>query len=591
MPAGFKAISPDATRSDRQLGAAAIIGTFAKLRAAHRDHQSSSLRIPGSSILTARARRRIEGWKTMARHPLKGSTKALLPDAQVVGQADPAERLEVSIRLRRKDQAGFESHLAAITAGGQPISRESYADLFGADPADVAAVEDFAAAHGLHTVQKDHGRRTVVLSGTVAQFNEAFGVDLKQVEHDGGTYRGREGDILLPDTLADKVEAVLGLDDRPVARPHFRRHQPPGNVLWHAVDNTQATSFPPTQVASFYQFPNGAGAGQTVALIELGGGYRSADLTAYFKSLGVKKPKVTAVSVDHGKNSPTGDANGPDGEVLLDIEVVGAVAPGAHIVVYFTPNTDAGFLDAITSALHDQTYKPSVISISWGGPESSWTQQALTSYDQAFQSAAALGVTVIVASGDNGSSDGVKGAGNNVDFPASSPHVLGAGGTHISVADGKITAEAVWNDGANGGAGGGGVSAVFALPSWQQGLQVTATGGGKTPLTKRGVPDICGDADPESGYVVRVDGSNTVIGGTSAVAPLWAGLIAIINAQNGRPVGFANPTLYKNPNAMNDVTQGNNGAFQAASGWDAATGLGSPNGGKIAALFASQTMS
>jgi kumamolisin len=527
----------------------------------------------------------------MARHLLKGSTKAQLPGAQVVGNADPAERLEVSVRLRRRDQAGFESHLAAVTSGGPPISRETYAERFGADPADITAVDDFASAHGLHTVQKDRGRRTVVLSGTVAQFNEAFGVDLKEVEHDGGTYRGREGQISLPDTLAGRVEAVLGLDDRPVARPHFRRHQPPANVLWHAASKTQPASFSPNQVASLYQFPSGTGAGQTVALIELGGGYRVADLTAYFKSLGIKKPKVTSVSVDHAKNHPTGDANGPDGEVLLDIEVVGAVAPGAHIVAYFAPNTDAGFLDAITTALHDTKHKPSVISISWGGPESSWTEQSFTSYDQAFQSAAALGVTVIVASGDNGSSDGVKGAGSHVDFPASSPHVLGAGGTHITAVDGKITAEEVWNDGADGGAGGGGISAVFALPSWQQGLQATATGGGKTALAKRGVPDISGDADPESGYVVRVDGSDTVIGGTSAVAPLWAGLIAIINAQNGKPVGFANPTLYKSFSAMNDVTQGNNGAFQAATGWDAATGLGSPNGGKIAALFAGQPMS
>jgi kumamolisin len=527
----------------------------------------------------------------MATHPLTGSSKTLLPGAQVVGNTDSDERLEVSVRLRRRDQAGFERHLTAVTGGGQPISREEYAERFGADPADIAAVEDFAAAHGLHAVQKDRGRRTVVLAGTVAQFNAAFGVDLKQIEHDGGTYRGREGEISLPDSLADKVEAVLGLDDRPVARPHFRPHRPPGNVLWHAATKTEATSFSPNQVASAYQFPGGTGAGQTVALIELGGGYRTADLTAYFKAQGIKKPKVTSVSVDHGKNHPTGDGNGPDGEVMLDIEVVGAVAPGAHIVVYFTPNTDAGFLDAITTALHDEKHKPSVISISWGGPESTWTAQSLTSYDQAFQSAVALGVTVIVASGDSGSSDGVSGGGNHVDFPASSPHVLAAGGTHITVTDGKITAEAVWNDGANGGAGGGGVSAVFALPSWQQGLQVTATGVGRTALTKRGVPDISGDADPESGYVVRVDGSNTVIGGTSAVAPLWAGLIAIINGQNSKPVGFANPTLYKNLGAINDVTQGNNGTFEAASGWDAATGLGSPNGSKIAALFAGQTMS
>src|SRR6201999_281747 len=129
--------------------------------------------------------------------------------------------------------------------------------------------------------------------------------------------------------------------------------------------------------------------------------------TTYFKGLGVTAPSVTAVGVDGGQNTPAGDPNSADGEVMLDIEVAGAVAPQATIAVYFAPNTDAGFLDAITTAIHDTTHKPSVISISWGGPESAWTQQAMTAFDQAFQAAAAIGITVCVASGDNGSSDGV----------------------------------------------------------------------------------------------------------------------------------------------------------------------------------------
>jgi kumamolisin len=269
---------------------------------------------------------------------------------------------------------------------------------------------------------------------------------------------------------------------------------------------------------------------------------------------------------------------------MLDIEVAGAIAPKAKFAVYFAPNTDAGFLDAITTAIHDKTNAPGIISISWGGPESSWTQQALTAFDQAFQDAAALGITVCIASGDDGSNDGVGDGANHVNFPASSPHVLACGGTRLQAAGSSISAETVWNDGANGGASGGGVSAFFPLPDWQNGLKATKTGGGSEALTNRGVPDVSGDADPESGYNVRVDGSNTVVGGTSAVAPLWAGLIARLNAKRGTSLGFVNPLLYKTPSAFRDITEGNNGAFQASPGWDACTGLGSPNGPELAKL-------
>jgi kumamolisin len=276
---------------------------------------------------------------------------------------------------------------------------------------------------------------------------------------------------------------------------------------------------------------------------------------------------------------------------MLDIEVVGAVAPQASIAVYFAPNTDAGFLDAVTTAIHDKTNKPSVISISWGGPESSWTEQSMTAFDQAFQSAAAMGITVCVASGDNGSSDGVNDGGDHVDFPASSPHALACGGTRLQASGNTITSETVWNDGAQGGAGGGGVSTFFTMPAWHDGLQTTQTSGGTAPLTMRGVPDVCGNADPETGYQVRIDGTDTVIGGTSAVAPLWAGLIARINAAKGTPVGFINPTLYGTPTAFRDITEGNNGDFAASPGWDACTGLGSPNGGQIATLLGSAVTS
>jgi kumamolisin len=381
------------------------------------------------------------------------------------------------------------------------------------------------------------------------------------------------------------VEAVLGLDNRPVAYSQFRARRLAGNVHGYA-DRVDTTSFTPLQIASLYDFPSGTGQGECVAIIELGGGERPADLSTYFSSLGIETPpRVTVVSVDQAHNQPTGDPNGPDGEVMLDIEIVGAIAPGAKMVVYFAPNTDAGFLDAITTAIHDTTNNPSVISISWGGPESSWTQQSLAAYDSAFQSATAIGITVCVACGDKGSSDGVNDGGNHVDFPASSSYALACGGTSLRASGTAISSETAWNDGAQGGATGGGMSSVIPLPAWQKGLQVTLTSGGSRALTMRGVPDVSGDADPGSGYDARIDGTVTVIGGTSAVAPLWAGLIARINSAAGSSVGFINPRLYRTPSALNDITGGNNGHFAASPGWDACTGLGSPNGAQVAAVL------
>jgi kumamolisin len=273
---------------------------------------------------------------------------------------------------------------------------------------------------------------------------------------------------------------------------------------------------------------------------------------------------------------------------MLDIEVAGALAPAAQIGVYFAPNTEQGFIDAVTQAVHDQTLKPSVVSISWGGPESGWTQAAATTMDQAFQDAAALGVTICVASGDGGSADGSTDGSAQADFPASSPNVLGCGGTRVTAAPGgtTIAGEVVWNDGAQGGAGGGGISTLFPVPAYQQNIDLPASANaGAGP--GRGVPDVSGNADPQSGYQVRVDGQNMVIGGTSAVAPLWAGLIARLNSTLGRPVGFLNPQLYAHASALRDITNGNNGAYQAGPGWDACTGLGSPNGTAILAALRS----
>jgi kumamolisin len=519
-----------------------------------------------------------------------GSERHLVRGARLIRNAHPDQTIEVSVRLRPKSDPKSEAKRKELRSalekpGFTPMSRTEYENLHGADPEDLKQVRKFAQEYGLkvHETGTELARRTVLLSGTIANMEKVFNVELKEYSHPNGNFRGRVGSIGVPTEYADIITGVFGLDNRPQAEPHYirladsgkRKHQTPAS----------STSYDPNQVAQLYDYPTNNGSGQCIGIIELGGGFQPSDLSEYFSSLNITEPQVISVSVDGAQNSP-GNPNGPDGEVMLDIEVAGAIANGAKIVVYFAPNTDQGFLDAITTAAHDSTNQPSVISISWGSAESQWTTQAITNMDEALQAAAAMGITVCVAAGDNGSSDGVNDGSDHVDFPASDPYVLACGGTTLQASNGQIVSETVWNDeSTGGGATGGGVSDVFALPSWQEGFDVpapTVQGGG------RGVPDVAGDADPDTGYNILVDGESAVIGGTSAVAPLWAALIALINQGRGTPIGYLNPQIYTptvEASGFHDITQGNNGDFSAGTGWDACTGLGSPDGAKLLAAL------
>jgi hypothetical protein len=332
----------------------------------------------------------------------------------------------------------------------------------------------------------------------------------------------------------------------------------------------------PRRVADVYGVPTDcAGRGQTIALVELGGGFSPEEVGSYFAALNLPCPRVTAVSVDGARCGPTGEPDGPDGAVLLNIAVIGAVAPEARLVVYFAENTTAGFLNAIHSAVHDPVWRPSVLSIGWGSAERHWTRQSLLAFDEAFQSAGLLGVTVCVASGIEGSSDGVADGRNHVDFPASSPHVLSCGGTRLTSSRKRgLICERGWGGPRATGASGGGFSRVFGRPAWQQIGR---------PGSQRGVPDVAGNADPASGYRILVDGLWTVAGGTSAAASLWSAIIACANQRLGSPAGFVTPMLYaqRHLGIVRDITAGTNGAFSAARGWDPVTGLGSPRGRQL----------
>ena len=511
------------------------------------------------------------------REPFASSTTQLAaPEADFANQ-----QITVSVVVKRKAPLD----VTPFAEGGVRLSREQLEDLYGPDANSLSLVSAFAEANDLTVADAMPGTRTVHLTGTVAAMQTAFGTELRQVQSGAATFHVRQGSISLPVELETHVQAVLGLDSRPQAQPHSRRVEA----------HTTGVSYTPVQVGQAYNFPKNKATGQTIGIIELGGGYSLPDLQTYFQSLGLPTPAMTAVLIDGATNHPGTDPNS-DGEVMLDIEVAGAVAQGAKIAVYFAPNTDQGFLDAIVAAVHDKVNKPDVISISWGSAEKNWTRQSMLAFDSAFQSAVALGITVTAATGDNGSPDAVNDGANHADFPASSPHVLACGGTSLHATGATVQSEVVWNDLSSGhGATGGGVSSVFTVPSWQSGRKATSSQGVATALRYRGLPDVSANADPLTGYKVRVDGQNVVYGGTSAVAPLWAGLLATCYAQPPnqpaiKPV-FVTPKLYvvNESDIFRDITSGNNGGFKATAAWDACTGLGSPNGLAIERLIRAQS--
>jgi kumamolisin len=507
--------------------------------------------------------------------PLAGSSKPPIPGATEIGPWPAGEEIGVSVLLRRDPSLkGFPSleDLGVVPLGRRRyLGRPEFAASYAARLDDIEAVRGHAEASGLQVRTVDRVRRTVGLTGRVDAMGRSFGVELRRFEHPSAVYRGHRGPVHLPFELRDVVTGVFGLDARPQLRPHFRRNADP-----------RATGYAATAVAAAYGYPSQlTGAGECIGILEFGGGFSAADLQSYFSGIGLAPPSPFVVGVDGVGNAPTGDPAGPDAEVELDIEIAGALADGARLAVYFAPNTEQGFVDALTTAIHDAENRPSVLSISWGGPEESWSAQARSAFESACQDGALQGVTILAAAGDQGASDGAAGGVLEVDFPASSPYVVGCGGTRLALAGTSIQAETVWNDlSAGEGATGGGVSAAFARPGYQSAASVPGAPNG---FPGRGVPDVAGNADPETGYTVFVDGARAVIGGTSAVAPLWAALLARLGQGLGKPLGYANPLLYA-PNVsatFRDITSGNNGGYSAGPGWDPCTGLGSPQAGRL----------
>ncbi|GGB16957.1 kumamolisin [Puia dinghuensis] len=517
------------------------------------------------------------------------------PGAQVLGVADPDEWLELTIKLRRKKPLPEPGAAGATASGAKqaaPLTRAELEAQYGADPADMEKVSTVLTGLGLKILKEDAMTCTIRAGGRAAVVESIFQVRLFHYSHPKGNYRGRKGDLHVPAELAGIIVAVFGLDNRKLVkrRPLRRRVSSLEQAQRAAASRSW---FYPAELATAYSFPPGDGQGQTVGLLEFGGGFFPDDLATFCQNAKVDVPTVKPISVN---NTPTNQRDGAEGEVMLDVEVVAGVCPKATIVVYFSTFDEGGWVTAIDTAVHDQQNPLNVLSISWGYAEDAtgaWSPAALDAVNDSLKAAALMGVTICVAAGDDGSDDEVGDGHAHVDFPSSSPYVLAVGGTTLKRSGSGSTTETAWKDGDglrkdNGGSTGGGVSTYFARPSWQT-VNIDSVNPGS--IVGRVVPDVSADASANTGYWTVVDGQGGATGGTSAAAPLWASLIARLNAVLGKPVGYLSPLLYQagangqplGESACRDITSGNNdtasiGGYSAGPGYDAVTGWGSPIG-------------
>jgi kumamolisin len=524
-----------------------------------------------------------------------------MPGARVLGHANPNTTIEVTLKLRRKQE------LPEIN--GRPaesLTRKDLSQKYGASEQDIQAVTDVFDKYGLKVVDTNAASRTVRLSGPVSAMENAFMVKLFNYAHERGNYRGRVGHVHVPEELKEGViEGVFGLDDRRVARE--RRNPIRDAARGKTISKIPSSWYKPAELARHYSFPEGDGGGQTVGILEFGGGYFEKDLQAFCTLAGVGMPSVKTISVD---GTPTSAKDGAEGEVMLDVEVVAGVCPKATIALYFAQFTEQGWIANVDAAVHDDQNDPGVISVSWGFAEDAfiWTSQAMKQVNEALKEAALLGITVCIAAGDDGSSDGVLDGHTHADFPASSPYVLAVGGTTIPK-KGGAQSDIVWKEGDGlrddgGGSTGGAISKVFKRPPWQSKIGIHSVDPGA--LVGRCIPDVAANADWDaSPYLLVVDGGAEPNGGTSAAAPLWASLIALMNAKlgAGKRVGYLTPELYHSVGASTmgslgctDVNSGNNntasiGGYSARPGYDAVAGWGVPNGVKLLAALTGGTAS
>ncbi len=572
------------------------------------------------------------------RTPLRDSAAVHSAAAVDTGRSSPDARLEVTLVLKPpEDLEPARARVLAELVDAHPLAGPSLSvdDVHalrdpGADAFD--RVLDFARDFDLRVVDQSRLRRDVVVEGSVAQVEKAFGVELHHFGHPGGSYRGHHGPVDLPVSLSGVVDAVLGLENRPLHNSFAGTE---------AAQRTSVLRLSPQALARHYAFPASPGAAACrVALVEFAGGYHGADVSAYAERFRLPRPRVRAFSVAGGDEKYGANRPMPKGrlgrmldawdsartmsdlpgdrtqvgellatlEVTMDVELVAGLAGGAAVDVHFAPPGADGWRRVFFAALGEpvgdrrRVPRPVAVSVSWGGSESEFGPMYLRALHQALEAAAHLGITVCCASGDIGSSNTPGGSDRaNVNFPASSPAVLACGGTRLLADSRTIVGETAWKGEMLGAptATGGGMSGYFQRPAWQtrpgHGTpKPTWLAGDDPDFDGRWLPDVAASADFGAGPGMVVAGQDRVGGGTSAATPIWASLVTRLCGRHGRGLGYLNRWLYAAADECcrdvsggdNDVTGGRIPYFRAEKGWNACTGWGVPVGQALAARLA-----
>ncbi len=536
---------------------------------------------------------------------LSGHIPALVASSRNVSALSSTQPISLALSLPLHHQAELQDLLHGLSDPSDPrfgqfLTPEEFAARYSPTPAEYARVIAYAQAMGL-SVTATHPNRTLLdVAAPAGQVEKAFGLHLRvyQSRADGRTFFAPDAEPQVPSALASLVTGVVGLSSASRWEPHLHLHPAlaaAGEIsavldplsLDPAVAPQAGTGvsggLSPSDIKAAYNLSSVPqnGAGQTLGLFELDG-YTASDISTYVAYYGLPNVPLQNVLVDSVSGVPSNTSGAT--EVTLDIELQAALAPNASkIVVYEGPNSDAGVVDTYNKIAADNTAKE--ISTSWGEAENLASASVRNSENTAFQQMAAQGQSIYAASGDSGAND--NGSSLSVDDPASQPYMVGVGGTSLTTTSpgGAYQSETTWNN--NIGAGGGGISTVWTIPSYQTALAGSAVSKGSK--TYRNVPDVALDADPYAGYSVYYKGGWTIYGGTSCAAPLWAAFTALVNqkrlAAGSAVLGFANPPLYAlassgaYANDFHDVAGGStNGYYPAVAGYDDATGLGTFNG-------------
>ncbi|WP_052036731.1 S53 family peptidase [Tumebacillus flagellatus] len=512
---------------------------------------------------------------------LKGNEAVAASHGTLKSHKTSSDVVSVTLALNLRNADQLDAYIADLytpTSANYKkfLTPEQFQAKFGPTASDVQKVTDFATANGLSVTDVAKNNQSVTVSGTVQQLEAAFGVTINNYTNaKGESYFANANTPSVPSEIAGVINSVTGLNNEAIRHNHAGK---PEATAPH-VGSGPSGGYTPTELRSAYDVAPLAstydGTGQNVALVEFDG-YVQSNITTYYNQYGLGSPTPKTVLVDNYN----GAAGSGQGEVELDIEVINAIAPKAQVYVYEAPNSDKGELDMYQKIANDNTSK--TVSISWGLCESQSNSATMNSLHNILSQMAVQGQSVFAAAGDDGAYDcGSKKL--DVDNPANDPYVTGVGGTNLTLSSGQYGAEKVWSNTTKKWGGGGGLSKVYKMPSWQTGPGVQnsySTG-------YRQVPDVSADADPNTGYSIYSAGSWTVFGGTSCAAPLWAGIAAVNNqyaeARGKASLGQANPTLYSlfntaQPyNAYHDVTSGSNLYYPATSGYDLASGIGTPD--------------